>query len=126
MVSTSRTSASSEWAHSTALVDNDYVVKIYRTLQAGISPEIEMGRFLTDVAHFKNAPALLGSVERFFGILVEHYAGNFPLWLAWEQVAVIPVRETTTRRMVSGVLLGMAVLSGLRLARRSSRPCAAG
>ena len=53
----------SEQAHSTALVDNDYVVKIYRTLESGISPEIEMGRFLTDVAGFANAPALLGSIE---------------------------------------------------------------
>ena len=48
---------------STALVDNDYVVKIYRTLQAGPNPEIEMGRFLTEVANFANTPALLGSVE---------------------------------------------------------------
>ena len=49
--------------HSTALVDDDYVVKIYRTLQPGPNPEIEMGRFLTDVANFANTPALLGSVE---------------------------------------------------------------
>ena len=35
--------------------------------------------------------ALLGSIERFFGILVEHYAGLFPLWLAPVQIAVIPV-----------------------------------
>jgi threonyl-tRNA synthetase len=37
--------------------------------------------------------ALLGSVERFFGILVEHYAGAFPLWLAPVQVAICPVSE---------------------------------
>ena len=37
---------------------------------------------------------LFGSLERFVGGLIEHYAGNFPLWLSWEQVAVIPVRET--------------------------------
>jgi threonyl-tRNA synthetase len=37
--------------------------------------------------------ALFGSVERFFGILVEHYAGAFPLWLAPEQVRVLPVRD---------------------------------
>jgi threonyl-tRNA synthetase len=35
--------------------------------------------------------ALLGSVERFFGILVEHYAGAFPAWLAPLQAAVLPV-----------------------------------
>ncbi len=37
--------------------------------------------------------ALLGSLERFFGILIEHYNGNFPLWLAPVQVAVIPVAD---------------------------------
>lgn len=37
--------------------------------------------------------ALLGSIERFFGILVEHYAGNFPLWLAPVQVAVLPISD---------------------------------
>jgi threonyl-tRNA synthetase len=35
--------------------------------------------------------ALWGSVERFFGILIEHYAGAFPLWLAPVQVVVLPV-----------------------------------
>ncbi len=37
---------------------------------------------------------LFGSLERFVGGLIEHYAGNFPLWLAWDQVALIPVRES--------------------------------
>jgi len=37
--------------------------------------------------------ALLGSIERFFGVLVEHFAGAFPLWLAPEQVYIIPVSE---------------------------------
>jgi threonyl-tRNA synthetase len=37
--------------------------------------------------------ALLGSVERFFGILLEHYAGAFPLWLAPTQVKICPVSE---------------------------------
>jgi threonyl-tRNA synthetase len=37
--------------------------------------------------------ALLGSVERFFGILIEHYAGAFPLWLAPVQIEVCPVSE---------------------------------
>jgi len=35
--------------------------------------------------------AILGSVERFFGVLVEHYGGNFPLWLAPVQAVVLPV-----------------------------------
>jgi len=37
--------------------------------------------------------ALFGSVERFFGILVEHYAGAFPMWLAPVQVAVLPIAD---------------------------------
>ena len=37
--------------------------------------------------------ALLGSLERFFGILIEHYAGAFPLWLAPEQVRVLPITQ---------------------------------
>ncbi len=37
--------------------------------------------------------ALLGSLERFFGVLIEHFGGAFPVWLAPEQVAVIPVAE---------------------------------
>jgi threonyl-tRNA synthetase len=37
--------------------------------------------------------ALLGSVERFFGVLLEHYAGAFPVWLAPMQVQVLPVAE---------------------------------
>jgi threonyl-tRNA synthetase len=37
--------------------------------------------------------ALLGSMERFFGVLIEHYAGHFPLWLAPEQCAVVPVQD---------------------------------
>jgi threonyl-tRNA synthetase len=37
--------------------------------------------------------ALLGSLERFFGVLIEHHAGAFPLWLAPLQAVVIPVAE---------------------------------
>lgn len=37
--------------------------------------------------------ALFGSIERFFSILIEHYAGHFPLWLAPVQVVVLPVSQ---------------------------------
>jgi threonyl-tRNA synthetase len=37
--------------------------------------------------------ALFGSMERFFGVLIEHYAGVFPLWLAPVQVAVLPITD---------------------------------
>jgi len=56
-------SLETERPSSAALVDGDYVVKLYRKLESGIHPAIEIGRFLTDTAGFANAPALLGSVE---------------------------------------------------------------
>ena len=37
--------------------------------------------------------ALFGSMERFFGVLIEHYAGAFPLWLAPLQIAVLPITD---------------------------------
>jgi len=40
--------------------------------------------------------ALFGSVERFFGILVEHYAGAFPVWLAPVQAAILPITDKQT------------------------------
>jgi len=43
--------------------------------------------------------ALFGSIERFFGILVEHYAGHFPLWLAPVQCAVVPVQDDSPEVM---------------------------
>ncbi|KAJ4981131.1 hypothetical protein NE237_031968 [Protea cynaroides] len=38
--------------------------------------------------------AVLGSLERFFGVLIEHYAGDFPLWLSPIQARVLPVTDT--------------------------------
>ena len=40
--------------------------------------------------------ALYGSIERFFGILIEHYAGAFPVWLAPVQAAVLPITDRQT------------------------------
>lgn len=37
--------------------------------------------------------AIFGSIERFLGILIEHYAGSLPLWLAPVQVAVLPIAD---------------------------------
>lgn len=41
--------------------------------------------------------ALLGSIERFLGVLIEYYGGEFPLWLAPLQIVVVPVKEKNTR-----------------------------
>jgi threonyl-tRNA synthetase len=55
--------------------------------------------------------ALLGSLERFFGILIEHHAGAFPLWLAPVQAVVIPVAERHQERAsaVAAELRGMGL-----------------
>lgn len=37
--------------------------------------------------------ALLGSFERFFGILIEHYNGEFPFWLAPLQIVILPISD---------------------------------
>ncbi len=55
--------------------------------------------------------ALYGSEERFFGVLVEHYAGAFPVWLSPVQVAVIPIaeRHSAYANKIAGELQGAGV-----------------
>ena len=50
--------------------------------------------------------AIVGSMERFLGILIENYAGAFPLWLAPEQVAVLNIteRQADYAQQVAGAL----------------------
>ena len=52
-----------EQSNSSALVEDHLVAKLYRHIEPGLHPEIEIGRYLTATAHFANTPALLGSVE---------------------------------------------------------------
>jgi maltose alpha-D-glucosyltransferase/alpha-amylase len=52
-----------EQSNTTVIVDDCCVVKIFRKIQEGAHPEIEIGRFLIEHSNFKNAPDLLGSVE---------------------------------------------------------------
>ncbi|KAK9839849.1 hypothetical protein WJX81_005869 [Elliptochloris bilobata] len=67
--------------------------------------------------------ALLGSLERFFGILVENYAGAFPLWLAPVQARILPVtdavaayaREVAAQMRTAGIRV--EVVSGERMAK---------
>jgi threonyl-tRNA synthetase len=56
--------------------------------------------------------ALLGSLERFLGILIEHYGGDFPFWLAPVQARVLPVAET--HRGAAGALAERLVAEGFR------------
>jgi threonyl-tRNA synthetase len=62
--------------------------------------------------------ALFGSIERFFGVLIEHYAGAFPFWLAPVQVAVLPITDRVND-YAEGIanelrLAGLRVESNLR------------
>jgi maltose alpha-D-glucosyltransferase / alpha-amylase len=52
-----------EQSNTTVLVGADYVVKLFRRVETGLNPEIELGRFLTETVPFPHTPPLLGSVE---------------------------------------------------------------
>src|SRR5260370_631376 len=71
--------------------------------------------------------ALLGSVERFFGILIEHYAGAFPLWLAPVQVEICPVSEKVAdySKHVTETLSATICASISTIATKNCRPKAA-
>ncbi len=55
---------SGDQSNTSLAVAERMMLKIYRRLSPGINPEVEIGRFLTDVAGFSHTPALLGSIER--------------------------------------------------------------
>jgi threonyl-tRNA synthetase len=66
--------------------------------------------------------ALLGSMERFFGILVEHYAGDFPLWLCPVQCEVVVVQDDVPEVLaLAGSVADRLRADGLRVAV-SARP----
>jgi maltose alpha-D-glucosyltransferase/alpha-amylase len=52
-----------EQSNTTAIIGEKLVMKLFRRLEDGVNPEIEIGRFLTEVADFQNAPPLVGTVE---------------------------------------------------------------
>ena len=57
--------------------------------------------------------ALLGSMERFFGVLIEHYAGAFPMWLAPVQAVVIPIADRHVE--YANTVAGQLRAAGLRV-----------
>jgi len=68
------------------------------TIQLDFSMPERFGLVYTDDDNTEKTPvmihrAVLGSFERFIGILIEHYAGNLPMWLSPEQVRVLPISE---------------------------------
>ena len=68
------------------------------TIQVDFSMPARLGATYTDTNNEKKNPvmvhrAILGSLERFIGILIEHYAGAFPFWLSPIQITVLPIGE---------------------------------
>lgn len=68
------------------------------TIQLDFSMPQRFDLFYTDKDNTEKTPvmihrAILGSFERFIGILIEHYGGNLPLWLSPEQAVVLPISE---------------------------------
>ncbi len=60
--------------------------------------------------------AISGSLERFLGVIIEHFAGNFPLWLSPVQVAVIPVGAAHTQ--IASEIAAALKSTGLRIESR--------
>ncbi len=82
------------------------------TIQLDFSMPERFGLVYTDTDNTDKTPvmihrAVLGSFERFIGILIEHYGANFPLWLSPEQVRVLPISEKSND-------YAQAVLASLR------------
>ncbi|MBV9521719.1 MAG: putative maltokinase [Alphaproteobacteria bacterium] len=77
-----------EQSNTSALLGEHGVLKIYRRLQPGVNPEVEMASFLTEVAGFQNTPALLGTFERIapsgeataLGVLVAYMRNQGEAW----------------------------------------------
>jgi threonyl-tRNA synthetase len=70
------------------------------TIQLDFSMPQRFGLVYTDEDNTEKTPvmihrAVLGSFERFIGILIEHYGGSMPLWLSPEQVRIMPISEKT-------------------------------
>jgi threonyl-tRNA synthetase len=70
------------------------------TIQLDFSMPQRFGLVYTDKDNTEKTPvmihrAVLGSFERFIGILIEHYAANFPLWLSPLQARIMPISEKT-------------------------------
>src|SRR6202008_4817696 len=88
------------------------------TTQVDFNLPERFGAFYIDADGAKKAPvmghrAICGSMERFIGILIEHYAGNFPLWLAPTQAVVCTI--TSDADIYARDLLAAATRAGLRV-----------
>jgi len=90
------------------------------TIQLDFSMPQRFEMTYTDVDNTDKPPvmihrAILGSLERFIGILIEHYAANFPLWLSPQQARILPISEKTNdyAKTVHAKLKDAQIRSGL-------------
>jgi maltose alpha-D-glucosyltransferase/alpha-amylase len=95
-----------EQSNTTVLVGSHYAVKLFRRIEPGINPEIEVGRFLTEVAGFANMPSLLGTVEMVEGetrravAVIHRFIEN--QGDAWSVTNAYLDRYVEERRLLSG------------------------
>ncbi|KAK9817655.1 hypothetical protein WJX72_000237 [[Myrmecia] bisecta] len=98
------------------------------TIQLDFNLPQRFGMTYVDAQNTKQQPimihrAIFGSIERFFGILVENYAGAFPLWLAPVQCRILPVADTfvdyaeRVAAQMRGAGVRAEVISGERIAK---------
>ena len=73
--------------HTTAHILAQAVKRLYPGTKCAIGPDGEKHRPIMLLR------VVLGSLERFMGILIEHYAGKFPLWLSPVQVKILPISD---------------------------------
>ncbi len=92
------------------------------TVQVDLNMPERLGASYVDADGERRVPvmihrALFGSLERFCGILIEHYAGHFPLWLAPQQIVVATITDDADAyaREVQGLLLQAGLRSELDL-----------
>ena len=88
------------------------------TIQLDYQMPVQFGLTYMGADNQEHAPvvihrALLGSLERFIGILIEHYGGAFPFWLSPVQARVVPVGET--HRPEAGALRNRLAAEGYRV-----------
>jgi maltose alpha-D-glucosyltransferase / alpha-amylase len=121
-----------EQSNTSMIVNEQLVLKLYRRLQSGVQPEIEMARFLTEVAGFANTPAYLGSMHRIassgeetalgiaFGLVPNQGDGwNYTVdWLRrfMEEEAIERAGEHDEASVLFAEYAGLAETLGLRTA----------
>jgi threonyl-tRNA synthetase len=93
------------------------------TIQLDFSMPERFDLVFTDKDNTEKTPvmihrAILGSLERFMGILIEHYGGNMPLWLAPEQIRILPISEKSFD--YANEVLGKLKDAGFRVTEDSS------